>query len=164
MREFSLGGDGLTIANAAVTLLGYLPPAAPTSNIENLRAWASQQGSATSAQQRIQVVSQVSAYPTVVTATPRPLKFGDATVSILAGVAGALTAGKCGINASAEGAGGKTVFFGDNFNVLNGYLWVATPRETNVMPASSASSWGLFLPAAAASLTNWACGVNFGEV
>jgi hypothetical protein len=34
--------------------------------------------------------------------------------------------------------------FGDNFNVLNGYLWVATPRETIVMPAglrpASASS------------------------
>jgi hypothetical protein len=165
MREFSLGGDGLTLANQPVTLVGYLPPAAPNVNFENLRAWASQQVSATSAQQRVQVVSQVTAYPTVVTATPRPLKLGDTIASILVGVAGALTAGKCGINASAEGAGGKTVFFGDNFNVLNGYLWVATPRETNVMPAGSASSWGLFLPAApTGGLTNWACGVNFGEI
>jgi hypothetical protein len=49
----------------------------------------------------------------VVTATPRALKFGDATASILVGVAGILTAGKCGINASGEGAGAKTVFFGD---------------------------------------------------
>jgi hypothetical protein len=163
-REFSVGGDGLTIANAVVTLVGYLPPAAPTTNIENLRMWASQQGSAVSGQQRIEVVSQVTAYPTVVTATPRPLKFGDATASILAGVAGALTAGKCGINASAEGAGGKTVFWGDNFNMLNGYLWVATPRETLVMPAGSASSLGLFLPAAAAFLTNWAAGINYGEI
>ncbi len=164
MREFSVGGDGLTLANAVVTLVGYLPPTAPTTNIENLRMWASQQGSATSAQQRIQVVTQVTSYPTVVTATPRALKTGDATASILAGVAGALTAGKVGINASAEGAGAKTVLFGDNFNVLNGYLWVATPRETVVMPAGSASSLGLFLPAAAASLTNWAAGINYGEV
>jgi hypothetical protein len=163
-REFSLGTDGATLANQAVTLVGYLPPAAPTVNYENLRMWCSQQGSATSAQQRVEVVSQVTAYPTVVSATPRALKFGDATASTLAGVAGALTAGKCGVNASAEGAGAKTVFFGDNFNVLNGYLWVATPRETNVMPAGSASSWGLFLPAAASSLTNWAMGVNFGEI
>jgi hypothetical protein len=54
--------------------------------------------------------------------------------------------------------------FGDNFNVLNGYLWVATPRETVVMPAGFASGLGLFLPAAAASLSNWAAGMNYGEV
>ncbi len=136
MREFSLGGDGLTIANAAATLVGYLPPAAPTANLENLRMWASQQGSATSGQVRIQVVTQVSAYPTVVTATPRPLKTVDATVSILAGVAGALTAGKCGLNASAEG----------------------------VMPAGGVSSLGLFAPAALVPLNNWAVGINYGEV
>jgi len=29
--------------------------------------------------------------------------------------------------------------------MLNGYLWVATPRESLVMPAGSASSLGLFL-------------------
>lgn len=163
-REFSLGGDGLTIANAVVTLVGFLPPAAPSVNYEILRMWASQSGSATSAQQRVEAVTQVTAYPTVVTATPRPLKFGDPTASLLVGVGGALTAGKCGINASAEGAGAKTVMFGDTFNVLNGYLWVATPRESAVMPAGSASSFGLYLPAAAASLTNWATGINFGEI
>src|SRR6266487_3543402 len=103
-REFSVGGDGLTLANAVVTLVGYLPNAAPNINFENLRMWASQQTSATSAQQRVEVVTQVTAYPTVVTATPRPLKFADATASALVGVGGALTAGKCGINASAEGA------------------------------------------------------------
>jgi len=108
-REFSVGGDGLTIANAVVTLVGYLPNAAPNINFENLRMWASQQGSAVSGQQRIEVVSQVTAFPTVVTATPRPLKFGDTVASALVGVGGALTAGKVGINASAEGAGAKTV-------------------------------------------------------
>jgi hypothetical protein len=164
MREFSVGGDGLTLANQAVTLAGFLMPTATLTNVEVLRCWASQQGSATSAQQRIQVVNQASVYPTVVTATPQPLKSGDATVSVLSGVAGTLTAGKCGINASAEGAGGKTVKFGDNFNVLNGYLWVATPRETMVMPTNGTSSFGLFLPAAATSLSNWAVGINYGEV
>lgn len=163
MREFSVGGDGLTIANAVVTLVNINPPAAPTTNLEVLRMWASQQGSATSAQQRIQVVTQVTAFPTLVSATPRSLKFGDATASIIAGnTSGA--AGTCGINASAEGGGAKTVRFGDNFNVLNGYLWVATPRETVVMPAGSASSLSLYLPAAAASLSNWACGMNYAEV
>jgi hypothetical protein len=163
MREFSVGGDGLTIANAAVTLVFVNPAAAPKPNLEFMRLWASQQGSATSAQQRIEVETQVTAFPTLVSATPRALKPADTNASfIVGGTAGA--AGTAGINASAEGAGGKTVIFGDNFNVLNGYLWVATPRETIVMPAGFASGLGLFLPAAAASLSNWAAGANYGEV
>lgn len=163
MREFSVGGDGLTIANAVVTLAFVNPPAAPNVNLEFMRMWASQQGSATSAQQRIEVETQVTAFPTLVSATPRKLKFGDGTASVIAGgTAGA--AGTSGINASAEGAGTKTVMFGDNFNILNGFLWVATPRETIVMPAGSASGLGLYLPAAAASLSNWAAGMNFGEI
>jgi hypothetical protein len=161
MREFSIGGDGLTIVNAAVTLAFINPAAAPSASLEILRLWASQQGSATSAQQRVQVVTQVSAFPTLVSATPRPLKHADTASIIAGGTAGA--AGTAGLNASAEGAGAKTVKFGDNFNVLNGFLWVPTPRETIVMPPSSTAGLGLYLPAAAASLTNWAVGINYGE-
>lgn len=162
MREFSVGGDGLTIANAAVTLVFINPIAAPNMNLEILRAWCSQQGSSTSAQQRVQVTTQVTAFPTLTSATPRALKHADAISVITGGTAGA--AGTAGINASAEGAGAKTVRFGDNFNILNGYLWVPTPRETIVMPAGGASGLNLFLPAAAPSLSNWACGFNYGEV
>jgi hypothetical protein len=162
MREFSVGGDGLTLANQAVTLVNVNPPAAPSIALDILRLWASQQGSATSAQQRIQAVTQVTAFPTLVSATPRSLKFGDPNASVIAGATTG-AAGKSGINASAEGAGSKTVMFGDNFNVLNGYLWCSTPREVINMPAGSASSFGLFLPAAAASLSNWAAGLNFAE-
>ena len=161
-REFSLGGDGLTLANQAVTLAFLNPPAAPSVPINIMRLWASQQGSVTSAQQRIEAETQASVFPTLVSATPRHLKLGDATASILVGgTAGA--AGTCGINASAEGAGAKTTMFGDNFNVLNGYLWVATPREVVSLPPGFTSGFGLFLPAAAASLSNWAVGVNYGE-
>jgi len=53
--------------------------------------------------------------------------------------------------------------FGDNFNVLNGYLWVATPREQIDLPPAYGSGFGLFLPAAAASLSNWAVGINYAE-
>ena len=161
-REFSIGGDGLTLANSNVTLVFINPPNAPKPNTQVLRVWASQQGSATSAQQRCQVETQASAFPTLVSATPRSLKTGDAAASNIAGgTAGAV--GTCGINASAEGAWTKTVMFGDNFNVLNGYLWVATPREVIDMAPSFGSGLGLFLPAAAASLTNWACGMNYAE-
>lgn len=161
-KEYSLGGDGLTLANQAVTLAFLNPAAAPVPDFQILRLWSSQQGSATSAQQRIQVETQVTSFPTLVSATPRPLKKGDTVASlIVGGTAGA--AGTCGINASAENGGSKTVTWGDNFNVLNGYLWVPTPREIISMPASYASGLGLYLPAAAASLSNWAVGINYGE-
>ncbi len=163
MREFSVGGDGLTIVSAVVTLVFVNPAAAPSVNLEFLRMWASQQGTATSAQQRVEVETQVTAFPTLVSATPRKLKPAEPNASVIAGgTTGA--AGTCGINASAEGAGAKTVMFGDNFNNLNGYLWVPTPRETVVMPAGFASGLGLYLPAAASSVSNWACGMNFGEI
>lgn len=161
-REFSVGGDGLTLANAAVTLVNVNPTASPNVSLDILRLWCSQQGTATSAQQRVEVATQVTAFPTLVSATPRPLKFAD---TIASAIVGATTgaAGKSGINASAEGAGTKTVMWGDNFNNLNGYLWVPTPREVVNMPSGSLSSFSLFLPAAAASLSNWAMGLNFGE-
>lgn len=161
-REFSVGIDGVTLANQAVTLVFINPTSAPNLNLQLLRMWASQQGSATSAQQRIQAETQASVFPTLTSATPRHLKMADATASIITGgTAGAQ--GTCGVNASAEGAGTKTTMFGDNFNVLNGYLWVPTPRELIDLPAAMAGGFGLFLPAAASSLTNWGCGINFAE-
>lgn len=161
-KEYSVGGGGLTLANAVVTLVFINPAAAVSPMLNILRMWASQQGSATSAQQRIQAETQVTAFPTLVSATPRHLRRSDTVASLITGnTTGA--AGTCGINASAEGAGSKTVMFEDNFNILNGYLWVPTPREVIELTAGDASGFGLYLPAAAASLTNWACGMNFGE-
>lgn len=162
-REFSVGGGGLTLANAVVTLVNVNPAAAPNVSLDILRLWASQQGSAISAQQRIEVVTQVTAFPTLVSATPRPLKFADTVASVITGATSG-AAGKSGINASAEGGGTKTVMWDENFNVLNGYLWVPTPREVVNMPSGSTSSLSLYLPAAAASLSNWATGMNYGEV
>ena len=161
-KSYSFGGDGLTLANQAVTLAFIHNAAAVSPNLYVLRMWASQAGSATSAQQRIEAETQVTAFPTLVSATPRNLNRSDTVASLIAGgTAGA--AGTCGINASAEGAGAKTVMFGDNFNVLNGYLWVPTPAEVIELPAGDASGFGLFLPAAAASLSNWAAGMNYRE-
>lgn len=81
---------------------------------------------------------------------------------IAGGTAGA--AGTCGINASAEGAGAKTVIWDDAFNVVNGYLWVPMPWETIIIPAGSTSGYGLFLPVAPGVLLNWAFGVTFREL
>jgi len=161
-RVFSLGGDGLTIANAAATLVFFNPPAAPKPETRVIRMWVSQSGSTTSAQGRLQAVTQVSTFPTLVSATPRCLNFSDATASQYTGnTTGAV--GTCGINASAEGAGAKTALFGDAFNVLNGWAWVSTPPEQIDMPAGSASSFALWTPAALPTLGNFAVGCNFQE-
>ncbi len=160
-REFVVSSGGVTVAGAT-TLVFINPAAAPNFNIEILRCWIGQSANATSAQQRAQLETQVTAFPTLTSATPAKLKRADPNVSIITGnPTGA--AGTSGINASAEGAGSKTAIFDDAFNVLNGWLWVPTPAETIVMPAGSASGFGLFLPVAPGTLTNWAFGVVFAE-
>lgn len=159
-REYVLSVGGITLANQAVTL-AFINPGA-TQSIEILRCWVSQSANATSAQQRVQLVTQVTAFPTLVSTTPARLKLIDPVSVIVGGTAGA--AGTCGTNASAEGAGAKTVLFNDAFNVLNGWLWVPTPPETIVMNASAASGFGLHFPVAPATLTNWSCGIVFREL
>lgn len=162
-REFTVGGGGLTLVNAVVTLIFVNPAASVNSNLEFLRFWIGQSQNATSAQQRVQLETQVTAFPTLTAATPAKLKRADPNVSIITGgTAGA--AGTSGINASAEGAGGKTPIFDDAFNVLNGWLNVPTPPETIVMPAGSSSGLGLYFPVAALTLGNWTFGLNFREV
>ena len=160
-HEYSVGGGGITTVSAVVTLVFINPAAAPNVNLEILRCWAGQAVNATSAQQRVQLETQVTAFPTLTGVTPAKLKRAEAVSIIVSGAAGA--AGTSGINASAEGAGAKTAIIDEAFNVLNGYLWVPTPNETIVMPASSTSGFGLFFPVAPSVTTNWNFGVNFGE-
>jgi hypothetical protein len=162
MREFSISAGGITVAGAS-TLIFVNPPGAPNPNIEFLRFWASQSANATSAQQRIQIETQASVFPTLTGATPTKLKPADPNASVItSGTAGA--AGTAGINASAEGAGTKTTVWDDAFNVLNGWLHVATPPETRVMPAGFTQGLGLYFPAAPGTLTNWAFGAVFREI
>ena len=158
-REYTLGAAGQTILGAT-TLIGIHP--GTTCAIEILRMWIAQSQNATSAQQRIQFVRQVTVFPTLVSATPAKLKEGDPISQIVGGTAGA--AGTCGVNASAEGAGGKTVIFEDAFNVLNGYLWVPTPGETLILSPASANIFSMFFPVAPANLANWTFGMNFREI
>lgn len=159
-REYTVAGAALTLANQAVTLVFVNP--GTTCSLEFLRAWASQAANATSAQQRVQLNSQVTAFPTLTAATPAKTKLLDPVSQITGGTAGA--AGTAGVNASAEGAGAKTVLFPDAFNVLNGWLYVATPRETFIMNASAAAGFGLHFPAAPTTLTSWNAGVCFAEL
>lgn len=166
-REFTFGSNsatttlGLTVLGA--TTLNFLnPAAAPNFNIEFLRHWVGQSANATSAQQRIGAVTQVTAFPTLTSVTPVKLKKADPNASIITGnTTGA--AGTCGINASVEGGGAKTLFWDDVFNVLNGFLKVPMAPETEVMPAGFASGFNLWFPTAPTTLSGWNWGQNYRE-
>jgi hypothetical protein len=159
-REYSVSVGGVTLANAVVTL-AFINPSA-TIGFEILRCWIGQSANATSAQQRVQLVTQVTAFPTVTSTTPSKLKLADPVSGITGGTAGA--AGTAGTNASAEGAGAKTVLLNDAFNVLNGWTWIPTPEERIALNAGAASGFGLYLPVAALTLTNWSFGVIYREL
>ena len=162
VREFAISTGGVTVAGAT-TLISVNPAAAPNFNIEFLRFWVGQSANATSAQQRIELLNKASVFPTLTSATPTKLKVADPNASIITGgTAGAI--GTAGTNASAEGAGAATVRWDDAFNVLNGWLHVPTPPETNLYPAGFGNSLGLYFPVAPSTLTNWAFGLIFREV
>ena len=149
----------ITLANQAVTL-AFLNPGT-NATLEILRAAVGQSANATSAMQRVQLSTQVTAFPTLVSATPVATSIIDQASKITGGTAGA--AGTCGINASAEGAGAKTVLLSDQFNVLNGWLWVPIPEDRPVLSAGSTSGIGLVFPAAPATLTGWSGYIEFRE-
>lgn len=158
---YSLTSGGITLANAAVTLTFVNPIAAPNLSFKFLRFWIGQSANTTSAQQRVQINTQVTAFPTLVSATPTKLSLADAASLITGNTTGA--AGTSGINASAEGAGSKTIIWADTFNVLNGWMLVLTPEERIEVSAGAASGLGLHLPVAAGTLTNWAFGCSWIE-
>ncbi len=157
---YTVPAVNITLANQAVTLIFINP--GTTVSLQVIRAWASQSANATSNQQRVQINTQVSVFPTLTSQTPSKSTSIDQASQITGGTSGA--AGTCGINASAEGAGTKTVIIADSFNVLNGYLWVPTPNEIFNLPAGASAGGGLHFPAAPTTLTNWNAGVTFMEV
>jgi hypothetical protein len=172
MREFSFGSaaatatTGITITGAS-TLSFLWPAAAPSMNIGFLRHAVGQAANATSAQQRIQFGSKVVATGSgFVSATPTKLKPADPNASVIAG-ATAPAAGKCGTGISTDteiSAGALVTMFDDNFNVLNGYLFVATPPEQMVAPAGFASTMILWFPTAPGTVTGWNWYQVFAEV
>ena len=169
MREFIVSTGGQTVV-ATTTLIALSATTAPNINVEFLRAWVGQSANATSAQQRIQIVTQAGSLPTVTGATPGKLKHADPNASII--VSGTLgttwgaggASSSVGITASSDNGGTKTVSHEDAFNVLNGWLHVPTPAETRVLPASFTASFGLYFPVAPSTLTNWAYGIIYREV
>lgn len=168
MREFAINASAQTVAGAT-SLIGVSAATAPNVNIEFLRYWVGQNANATSAQQRIEIVTQAATFPTFTGFTPNKLKPADPNASVITSstmnttwASGAQSG--AGINASAENAGTKTAVWDDAFNVLNGWLHVPTPPETRVLPASFTSCQSLFFVSQPATLTGWAFGLVFREV
>jgi len=158
--QYSVAASNITPTAAACTLVFVNP--GTSRSLAFLRAWAGQAANATSAQQRVQLNTQVTAFPTLTSTAPVPHTLSDPTSVITGGTAGA--AGTSGTNASAEGAGTKTVIYPDAFNVLNGWLWVPTPKDVIVLNASAASGFGLHFPVAASPATAWQFGVTFEQL
>ena len=163
-REYTITGDNITIANSnPVTAVFINPAAAPSCSIAIRRCWISQRANATSAQQGVGMCRQPTSFPTLTSKTPVAVKQYDSASQITGNTTGA--AGTCGINASAEGAGSKTYFYNDNFNVLNGWLWVASSLEEEiVLQAGGASGFGLIFTSTAGTLTGWSFGVLYREM
>lgn len=162
-KTYSVVADTVTVVNAVVTLI-FINPAATGASIAFRRQWVSQAGTIV-LRQRVQLETQVTAFPTLVTATPRPHNSYDAASVIVGGTAGA--AGTCGINASAEGAGAKTTIIADAFDAMAGWLRVTTPEEHHVQAAGSSSGFGLYFPAATGAspnTLNWIAGMTYSEV
>jgi hypothetical protein len=157
---YILSASNLTLAAQAVTL-AFINPGG-TASLEILRVDISQAANATSAQQRVQFNTQVTAFPTLTSATPAKTVPLDSASVIVGGTAGA--AGTAGVNASAEGAGAKTILYQSAFNVLNGFLWVPTPAETFIMSAGLASGFGVHFPVQPTTLTGWNISVTYREV
>jgi hypothetical protein len=161
MREYTVGGANITVANASpVTLVAIMPAAGQS--IEILRCWASWHGNVTSLMQRILLGTKVTAFQTVTNVEPQKTKRSD-PISLIVG-ATTIAAGKCGINASAEGAGAVTPIINDAFNVLNGYLWIPTPKETIIISGGAAEAFVMQFPAATVDLAGWNFGVTFAEL
>lgn len=162
-RVYAIAGDNITVVGGP-TLIFLNPKATGAgSGIEVLRVWCSQRANAVSAMQGIQIHTQVSTFPTLVSATPRVLHSDDPISGLVGATTGA--AGTCGINASAEGAGAQSPLVNDNFNVLNGWLYVPTPEERiRIGVAAAATGLGVRFTNTPATLTGWSFGLIYQEV
>lgn len=162
--SYSITGPGVTILNAAPQTLAWVNPvAAPNADLLVRRVWIGQSNNMASVNLRIQLSTQVSTFPTVVSATPAKLYNSDGA-SVISGGTGA--AGTSGTLASAEGAGAKTAFWPDVFNTTNGWLVIPTDYELVKIGSGSANGLGLVLetaPGASPNTTLWTFGIIWQE-
>ena len=158
---YSIVAKGVTVIGANTMVFVH---SGTSATLKILRCSISQgDKTAASEQQAVALYTQVTAFPTLVTATPFQLGgVNDAASAITGGTAGA--AGTCGINASAEGGGAKTLGPSAGFNNLNGWEWVATPKGEIILPASSLSGFGILLVTTPTVKTLWYAYIDYEEL
>ena len=163
-RTYTISVDNITVVAAPqLVFMNVAAGGASVPGYEILRAWCSQRANATSAQQGIKLHSKVTAFPTGLTTTaPAKTSTGLPTANLTGGASGA--AGTCGTNSTGNGAGAESQIYNDNFNVLNGWLWVATPAETILSMPSNTSGHGLEFSSTPGTLTGWSFGVCYREI
>ena len=157
---YSLTMPGATITGAS-TLLWLNPIAAPNLDFVIRRAWLGQSNNMASAQQRVQISTAPTTFPTLTSTAPMKLYNADGASVLTGNTTGA--AGYTGTNASVEGGGTRAIVWPDCFNVVNGWLVVFTPDELITMASGSTSGIGLWLPTAPGTLTLWTAGMTWTE-
>lgn len=143
---YEVHGDAQTISTA-ITALQLTAPAAGLVIIN--RAWMQQSSNTTSSMVRVRILRKSAGITgTATPPTPAPVDGNAASNSTIAWVA------------TAEGTDG-TVIVEENFNLLNGWIWVPTlPTSRIVVPPSGIIA--LKFAAAPASST-WTFGFEFEE-
>lgn len=160
-RVYVISSENVTVTNSADLAQAFANPGT-TLSLEFLSARASQRANATSAMCSAAVGFKVTAFPTLTSVSPRTMHLSDPASAITGATTGA--AGTSGTNASVAGAGAVTYRKNENFNALYGWLWLPTPRATAIANASASSGFGIFFPAAPATLTAWCAELEFGEL
>ena len=153
-RACTVGGSNITIAGGKVLVFSNVDGDV---GIDVLRCWMGQDSTETNEQQRVDLITQVTAFPTVTSVEPAPHLFG-APSRIVGATDGAV--GTCGIDSTDDGAGSQTLILPDSFNNLLGWLWVATPEERSIIRAAEASGFGLKLATGPTPTTGWTLGVT----
>jgi hypothetical protein len=164
MMEYSATMKNVTLAITPATKVYQVfinPAAAPKPNLNFVRAWMSQASTSTSAQLVVVIETITTAFGTYTGNTPAPLKPAGPVSTIVTGTVGA--AGTAGTNSSVAATGTITNLITDSFNNLNGYLWVATPKELITMPAGYSNGIGLGLLSTPSSTNNWSAGMIYAE-
>lgn len=162
-RVYTVSGDNLTVSGSPT--LVFMNPSAGGAGVpgfEVLRAWVSQRANATSAQQGVRLGTKLTVFPTLVSATPAKTSLGLPAANLTGGTAGA--AGTVGINASNNGAGAEIGTYPDNFNALNGWLWVPSPLETMLFMPGGTSGFMQQFTNTPSTLTGWTWGVTYREI
>jgi hypothetical protein len=161
-RIYNIVSSNATMVTGINVLQGIFPVATPPAAGSLLvirRVEITQNANATSAQVRAALSFISSGSLTVATVTPVSVKYGGAA-SAIAGIAGTLAAGKCGITGSA-GTMVYVDYVSATFNALNGWLWIPVPDEILYVVAAGFVVRFLADPG---TLTGWNCTVTFEEV